>query len=158
MIMPGVQMPHCAPPCSTKARCNGCRPASPSIVVTRVPPTCITGTRHEFTGTPSTSTVQAPHSPSPQPSFVPGNAQSSRKTSSNRFIGCARTRTRRAFNVNDTDDTVVTDDGATDSSRSVPLCPSCPSRPLCLCALCNALCPRRVHHLLGGRRYLVQRI
>ena len=54
MIMPGVQMPHCAPPCSTNARCSGCSPPSPSIVVTRAPWTCATGTRHEFTGSPST--------------------------------------------------------------------------------------------------------
>ena len=29
MIMPGVQMPHCAPPCSTNARCSGWRPLKP---------------------------------------------------------------------------------------------------------------------------------
>ena len=43
MIIPGVQMPHCAPPCSTNARCSGWRPPSPSIVVTRVPATCASG-------------------------------------------------------------------------------------------------------------------
>ena len=35
------------------------------------PSTWQTGTRHESTGAPSSRTVHAPHSPSPQPSFVP---------------------------------------------------------------------------------------
>ena len=43
-----------------------------------------TGTRHESTGAPSTRTVHAPHSPSPQPSFVPVSARSSRRTSRSR--------------------------------------------------------------------------
>src|SRR5438093_210317 len=70
-IIPGVQMPHCAPPNRTNASCSGCLPPRPSIVVTRLPDTCANGTRHEFTGSPSTRTVHAPHSPSPHPSFVP---------------------------------------------------------------------------------------
>ena len=50
----------------------------------RVPATWQIGTRHESTGAPSTRTVQAPHSPSPQPSFVPVRLRSSRRTSSSR--------------------------------------------------------------------------
>ena len=71
MIMPGVQMPHCAPPSLTKASWRARRPFSPSMVVTRAPRTWPTGTRQDVTATPSTSTVHAPHSPSPHPSFVP---------------------------------------------------------------------------------------
>ena len=58
------------------------------------------GTRHELTGRPSTSTVHAPHSPSPHPSLVPVSPQSSRSTSSSRFIGCASTRVRLPLSVN----------------------------------------------------------
>src|SRR5688572_25723817 len=57
------------------------------------PCTCATGTRHEFTASPSTSTVHAPHSPSPQPSFVPVSPHSSRSTSRRRVSGCAFTAT-----------------------------------------------------------------
>ena len=45
------------------------------------------GTRHEFTARPSTRTVQAPHSPSPQPSLVPVSAEILAQVSSSRFIG-----------------------------------------------------------------------
>ena len=100
MIMPGVQKPHWAPPDSAKARCSGWRPFNPSIVSTFVPAAWATGTRHELTACPSTSTVHAPHSPSPQPSFVPVSPQSSRRTSSRRFSGCARSDTRFPFKVN----------------------------------------------------------
>src|SRR5260370_28759361 len=45
------------------------------------------GTRQLFTSAPSISTEQAPHSPSPQPSFVPVRRSSSRSTSSSRAMG-----------------------------------------------------------------------
>ena len=48
---------------------------------------------------PSTTTVHAPHSPSPQPSFVPVRPQSSRSTSSRRVIGCTRSDTRVPFST-----------------------------------------------------------
>jgi hypothetical protein len=51
--------------------------------------------------------VHAPHSPSPHPSLVPVSAQSSRSTSSSRFIGCVRTFSRFVFNTKDTKDTEV---------------------------------------------------
>ena len=60
---------------------------------------CTAGTRQEFTGTPSMSTVHAPHSPSPQPSLVPVTPQSSRSTSSRRFMGGTRTRRRFPLTV-----------------------------------------------------------
>src|SRR5262249_53415166 len=52
-----------------------------------------------LTGAPSTSTVQAPHSPSPQPSLVPVSPQSSRNTSSSRFIGWIERRRALRFSV-----------------------------------------------------------
>src|SRR5436190_9113040 len=70
------------------------------MVMTRVFETWANGTRHEFTGSPSMSTVHAPHSPSPHPSLVPVRPQSSRSTSSRRFIGCAATRVRLPFRTN----------------------------------------------------------
>src|SRR5437773_8165934 len=52
------------------------------MVVTRLPATDATGRAQDRTATPSTSTVQAPHSDSPQPYFVPVKSRSSRNTSS----------------------------------------------------------------------------
>src|SRR6476620_9920331 len=57
------------------------------MLTTVAPSAWATGTRHEQTGCPSISTVQAPHSPSPQPSFVPVRPRSLRSTSSSRDIG-----------------------------------------------------------------------
>src|SRR5580698_1508420 len=93
--MPGVQMPHWAPPYSRNAcwTALSLSPlATPSMVVIDAPSTCSTGTRQEFTSSPSISTEQAPHSPSPQPSFTPVRRRSSRKTSSRRDIGGASMR------------------------------------------------------------------
>ena len=76
--MPGVQIPHCAAPISTNARCSGDEPpprARPSTVTIRAPCAWAAGTRQRMTGSPSISTVHAPHSPSPQPSFVPVSAE-----------------------------------------------------------------------------------
>jgi hypothetical protein len=86
MIMPGVQMPHAR---HRARRCVLQRmtwPRSPSIVATRAIDVR-GGLDQEFTGTPSTSTVHAPHSPSPHPSLVPVSAQSSRRTSRRRLSG-----------------------------------------------------------------------
>ena len=72
--MPGVQYPHWKACSSTSACCAGWSlpPAvNPSTVVTARPSTSPTGVWHDSTGSPSTSTVQAPHSPSPQPGLVP---------------------------------------------------------------------------------------
>ena len=101
-LIPGVQMPHCAPPCSTNAFCSAFPVrvlAAPSIVITRRPSACAAGTMQESTATPSISTVHAPHSPSPQPSLVPVRPQSSRNTSRSRFIGCAVTLRERPLTV-----------------------------------------------------------
>ena len=60
---------------------------SPSIVVTGRPSAAPTGTRHETTGAPSRSTAHAPQAPSPQPSFAPVSARSSRNTARRRRVG-----------------------------------------------------------------------
>jgi hypothetical protein len=45
--------------------------AMPSIVVTFLPTTWLTGVIHEWVGFRSTSTRHTAHSPMPQPNFVP---------------------------------------------------------------------------------------
>src|SRR5437867_10166547 len=50
------------------------------MVVIGLPCTAASRVRHERTGRPSTSTVQAPHWPSPQPYLVPVRSSSSRRT------------------------------------------------------------------------------
>src|SRR5437879_10779504 len=51
------------------------------------PATCDTGIEHERTGLPSTWTVHAPHSPAPQPNFVPVSCSVSRRTQSRGVSG-----------------------------------------------------------------------
>src|ERR1043165_8682040 len=68
--------------------------SNPSTVVTCLPATAPTGVRHERTGCPSSSTVQAPHCPSPQPYFVPVRSSSSRRTPS-RLRSSSPAATRR---------------------------------------------------------------
>src|SRR5712692_5456952 len=95
ITIPGVQMPHCAPPQAMNASCTACNwspLAMPSMVLILQPSACSAGTRQLLTMAPSSSTVQAPHSPSPQPSFVPVSFSSSRITSSKRAMGYACTR------------------------------------------------------------------
>jgi len=58
------------------------------MVRTEVPSACASGTREAHTGAPFDHTVHAPHSPSPQPPSC-RELNSSRSTSSKRFIGCA---------------------------------------------------------------------
>ena len=54
--MPGVQMPHCAPPHSRKACWTGCRPRirrrRPSMVQSVAPSACSAGTRQLLTSSP----------------------------------------------------------------------------------------------------------
>src|SRR5208282_3238735 len=104
-IIPGVQIPHCAPPCVMNACCTACNDppqATPSIVRIFAPSACKAGTRQLFTSAPSISIAQAPHSPSPHPSFVPVSFNSSRNTSSNRAIGYASRVTAAPFTTHDT--------------------------------------------------------
>src|SRR5580704_9485169 len=97
-------MPHWAPPESRKDCCRNCkRPseARPSIVTIFAPFACSAGIRQLFTSIPSIKTEQEPHSPSPQPSFVPVNPSSCRRTSSRRSIGYACTDSNFPFTVNE---------------------------------------------------------
>ena len=63
------------------------RAARPSTVVTARPSTSPTSVRQALTGSPSTSTMQAPHSPSPQPSLVPGEPEALAQTEEQRLGG-----------------------------------------------------------------------
>src|SRR4051812_6596961 len=78
-----------------KACCTSCSccslTAMPSIVLIEQPSSCAIGTRQLFTIWPSINTVQAPHSPSPQPSLVPVSSSCWRSTSSKRSMGWAST-------------------------------------------------------------------
>ena len=60
----GVQKPHCNAWCVRNASIIGCRASGlpkPSIVVIARSSHCTANSRHERTGSPSTSTVHAPH-------------------------------------------------------------------------------------------------
>ena len=83
-ITPGVQKPHCTAPSSMKACCRGWSlPCwdNPSIVVISLSSTSPTKTRQELIALPSRRTVQEPQFPVPQPSLVPVNLSSYRRTS-----------------------------------------------------------------------------
>ena len=73
--------------------------ASPSTVRTSRPSTWQTGTRQLSTTSPSRRTEQAPHSPSPQPSFDPVRPRSRRRTSSRRRPPGTATSTDRPLTV-----------------------------------------------------------
>src|SRR5436305_9383431 len=61
------------------------------MVVTFLPASCETGVEQERIGFPSTCRVQAPHSPAPQPNFVPVSCRVSRTTQSNGVSGGTET-------------------------------------------------------------------
>src|SRR5689334_8588131 len=62
---------------------------SPSRVVMERPETCETGVEQDRTALPSTSTVQAPHCPSPHPNFTARNPSELRSTYRS---GCAESQ------------------------------------------------------------------
>jgi len=101
--IPGVHAPHCAAPWVRNACCN-LEPtfvsASPSTVVTSHPSACPVATRHAQTGSPSSSTVQAPQSPASHPTLVPVSPSSSRSTRESRCTGELETVTARPFTRN----------------------------------------------------------
>lgn len=68
------------------------RVPNPSSVVTSRPCAARTGITQERAATPSISTVQAPHSPRPQPYFGPFSARSLRSTSNSGVAGATATR------------------------------------------------------------------
>src|SRR5262245_15268813 len=65
----------------------------PSTVLIARPCSSTGSARHDSTGSPSTSTVQVPHSPSSQPCLVPVRPRSSRSTSSSVLCGAKATST-----------------------------------------------------------------
>ncbi len=72
--MPGVQKPHCRPcSCMKPSWIGWSLPScsSPSTVITSRPSACTASTVQDFTGTPSSSTVQAPQCVVSQPMWVP---------------------------------------------------------------------------------------
>src|SRR3990172_545268 len=71
----------------------------PSTVVTSRPSTVGASTRHEFTGSPSSSTVQAPQFPCSQPNFGPVTCRCSRSRLSRFVVTGASTCTRFPFNL-----------------------------------------------------------
>ena len=74
ITIPGVQNPHCNPCSARNARCMGCSwpsgPASPSRVVTCRPSAWAARIVHDFTDSPSSSTVHAPQEVVSQPMLV----------------------------------------------------------------------------------------
>src|ERR1700731_2219094 len=96
VIMPGVQKPHCSAWCLRKLFCSGVRSASlesPSTVTTLAPSACTASIRQERTAAPSTSTVQAPHTPCSQPTWVPVRCNSWRRQSAKVRRGSTSTAT-----------------------------------------------------------------
>src|SRR5439155_2529108 len=90
MIIPGVQNPHWSPCFSQKPSCIGWSLpslASPSIVVTDRPSTCTANREHDFTASPSSRTVQAPHWLVSHPTCVPVSPSVSRRKWTSRSRG-----------------------------------------------------------------------
>ena len=91
---PGVQYPHWSACASRNACCTGCsspRPARPSTVVIDRPCAWGASMRHDFTGSPSSSTVHAPQTPCSQPTWVPWSWSSwRRKSTSSRRLSTTR--------------------------------------------------------------------
>ena len=83
ITMPGVQKPHCSPCSARNAAGIGCRSSpsaeSPSNVVTDWPSTCTASRVHDFTDSPSSSTVQAPQDVVSQPMLVALSPTTSRR-------------------------------------------------------------------------------
>ena len=103
MINPAVQYPHCAACSSMKACWTGCKLASgprPSRVVTLRPLTALAGNSQEFSGLPSTRTVQAPQCPVPQPYLVARNSKRLRNMFRSETLSTAWTVTARPFTEN----------------------------------------------------------
>src|SRR5208282_2272180 len=80
-MTPGPQNPHCRAPLSSIVFWSGCSwsfVARPSIVSTWHPSAWPASIKQAFTVCPSTMTVQAPQSPTSQPSLAPGSWKLSR--------------------------------------------------------------------------------
>ena len=96
----GVQIPHWNPPWRMNASCSGARCSSsgarPSTVVMALPSAINAGSKHADSSSPSTSTEQAPQTPTLQPSFVPVIPRSSR-SSAQKAVGRDGDGIRRAI-------------------------------------------------------------
>ena len=99
MIMPGVQMPHCAPASFMKWCWSAWSVPSPSIV-------CTSETFDLREGNEARDDEHVVHEHGARaalafaaPFLGAGEPQSSRSTSSRRFIGCASTSTGLPFSV-----------------------------------------------------------
>src|SRR6185436_13037116 len=108
---PGVQIPHCNAAPSRKHCCSGWRcpsQAIPSTVPMLAPSASTASTRQLFTGTPLSSTVQAPQLPLLQPSLAPVSLRVSRRTSSKLSRGSQRNCAGSLLTVVDTCDFLAT--------------------------------------------------
>jgi hypothetical protein len=101
MTMPGVQKPHWIACSATIACCTGCDRSrlNPSIVVIRRPSASPIVIRQLRSASPSTWTMQAPQSPSPQPYLVPVRFAASRSAQSSGVSGSMWKRTGRPLTV-----------------------------------------------------------
>src|SRR5512137_1059284 len=82
MSCPDWQYPHWGTSPAIQAFWSGWSPFadSPSMVVIRCPAASLTGSWQDRTGSPSSSTVHAPHCDRPQPNLVPVSPSASRRT------------------------------------------------------------------------------
>jgi hypothetical protein len=92
-IMPGVQKPHWKPFSSAKARWTGWS-RRPSMVVMAASSHSTARIMQDFTGLPSSRTVQAPQSPFSQPHLAPVSPSFSRST--RKRVSPGRTAARRS--------------------------------------------------------------
>ena len=101
--MPGVQKPHCRPCSLRNACCTGCSspsgPASPSAVTTSCPSAWAASTVHDFTDSPSSSTVQAPQDVVSQPTLVAVSPATSRTKCTSSMRSSTSAATSAPFTV-----------------------------------------------------------
>ena len=115
------------------------RPA-PSMVVIVVPVACTASIRHDRTGSPSRSTVHAPHTPCSQPRWVPVRPRSSRRKSASVLRASATaSRALAPLTVTSTSQTCRSSPRPARSARRLGRAPGARSTP----ATC-AVCGRRV--------------
>src|SRR5690242_13929036 len=89
IICPLWQYPHCGTLACRQACCTGCCAVAlrPSMVTMSLPAALCIGVWQLRTAAPFTCTVHAPHSPAPQPYFVPVICSSSRRYQSSGISG-----------------------------------------------------------------------
>src|SRR5450631_1096566 len=102
-MRPGVQKPHCTAPFLVKLFLRASPiglVTKPSIVTSSRPSQSTANIRQEFTVSPSTRIVQAPHSPSPHAYLVPVSPIPSRSMSSALIWAATVTRRSTPFSLN----------------------------------------------------------